>query len=590
MKQMTQRDRSDDKQTIKDFWEAGKVDRYGFVMSWLSPLSTVGLGIAIPYCIGKILASLAQPGGTINQYVILLIVFSVLTVVWNKVTFAAYLNWQPKVMAQLQANALTHLMHRGLGFHNNQVAGKLVSDALDYPSAFSQICSTFFVDILPFLLVMVVGVVLVSLASPLIGLVLLAMTVLVIMLTFRFRRRMMPYRKKRQIAGKDVTAHLADSVVNTMTVKSFGNEHHELAEHGKLGKILLDRRLHDWGEVAKDGNYRIAGLLLFEVVFVLLVVHQVRQDPSLLATGIFAFSYTVTLTNRLFQIGNMMRTVEEALLLAAPMTELLRSEPEIKDVPGASELKVDRGEIVFDDVSFAYQDSHQQDTIFEKLDLIIKPGQKVGLVGPSGGGKSTLTKLLLRFEDIQAGSISIDGQDIRSVTQTSLHHAVGYVAQEPLLFHRTVRENIAYGKLDASDEAIWNAARQAYALDFIEALPEGLDTVVGERGVKLSGGQRQRIAIARAILKDAPILLLDEATSALDSDSEQVIQKALNELMQHRTTIVIAHRLSTIQKMDRIIVLDDGRIVESGKHSELLARNGLYARLWRHQSGGFIEE
>jgi ATP-binding cassette, subfamily B, bacterial len=222
--------------------------------------------------------------------------------------------------------------------------------------------------------------------------------------------------------------------------------------------------------------------------------------------------------------------------------------------------------------------------------LAIKPGEKIGLVGPSGGGKSTLTRLLLRFEDITSGTIAIDGQNVAGVTQQSLRRAISYVPQEPLLFHRTIADNIRYGLDDASIEDIQRAATLAYADDFIGELPEGYDTIVGERGVKLSGGQRQRIAIARAILKDAPILVLDEATSALDSESEVYIQRALWKLMENRTTIVVAHRLSTIQKMDRIIVLEDGAITEQGTHAELIKRKGTYSKLWNHQSGGFIEE
>jgi ATP-binding cassette subfamily B protein len=222
--------------------------------------------------------------------------------------------------------------------------------------------------------------------------------------------------------------------------------------------------------------------------------------------------------------------------------------------------------------------------------LRIKPGEKVGLVGPSGGGKTSLTGLLMRFMDVQEGKILIDGQDIANIRQADLRQRISYVPQEPLLFHRSLRENIRYGQLDASDKVIEGVAKLAHAHEFITQLPQGYNTLVGERGVKLSGGQRQRVAIARALLKNAPILVLDEATSALDSESELLIQDALWKLMENRTAIVIAHRLSTIQKMDRILVLEDGEIVEEGSHKELLSIDGTYARLWAHQSGGFIQD
>ena len=244
--------------------------------------------------------------------------------------------------------------------------------------------------------------------------------------------------------------------------------------------------------------------------------------------------------------------------------------------------------VSFDQVGFIHSDSH--DALFENFSLTIPAGQKVGLVGPSGAGKTTVINLLLRFIDVNHGSIKIGNQDIRDITQESLHQHIAYVPQEPVLFHRSLRDNITYGKPDATIEEVERAAKRANAYDFIDTLPSRFDTLVGERGVKLSGGQRQRIAITRAILKDAPILVLDEATSALDSESEKLIQDSLDELMKGRTSIVIAHRLSTIAKLDRIIVLDNGQIAEDGTHRQLLAQGGIYAKLWRHQSGGFIEE
>jgi ATP-binding cassette subfamily B protein len=287
--------------------------------------------------------------------------------------------------------------------------------------------------------------------------------------------------------------------------------------------------------------------------------------------------------------NNSLRNYNRVVGDATDLVKTLSQEPEIKDPEQPEPSRMGRGDIMFDSVTFAHDGA--DDAVFKNLQLHLKPGEKIGLVGHSGSGKSTFTRLLLRFSDVLSGRVLIDGQDISKVTQADLHRQIAYVPQEPLLFHRTIRENIAYGDLDASDEAVEAAARMASAHDFIMALPQGYDTLVGERGVKLSGGQRQRVAIARAMLKNAPVLVLDEATSALDSESEVLIQAALWKLMEGRTAIVIAHRLSTIQKMDRIVVLDNGKIVEEGSHKELIAKqNGTYAKLWAHQSGGFMDD
>jgi ATP-binding cassette subfamily B protein len=272
---------------------------------------------------------------------------------------------------------------------------------------------------------------------------------------------------------------------------------------------------------------------------------------------------------------------------ASPISEVLLSPLAVVDAPKSKKLTVTKGELAFRHVAHRYEAGSP--AVFEDLNLEIPAGQSVGIVGRSGGGKTTLTNLLLRFSDSDDGTIAIDAQDIHKVSQRSLRRQISYVPQESQLFHRSIGENIAYGNQKAGVKAIIAAAKRAHIWDFIQSLPDGLDTQVGERGLKLSGGQRQRIAIARAILKDAPILVFDEATSALDSESEQRIQESIDELIKHKTSLIIAHRLSTIQKLDRIIVLDRGQVVQDGTHAELATQKGLYASLWNRQSGGFIK-
>ncbi len=579
-----------DKLAIRHFWRLCAQHKRLFVFTWFIPISNIGMGVVVPFLIGKILGSLAKPNADSAPFIGWLVITSIFTVAINYIAFKNYFELQPRVMSDLDNEALNALLKRGASFHNNRISGKLVSDVSDYAAGFMLLSNAFFVDILPFIAVVAFGMVLVGINSLPLGLLLLIMTSVVIMSAIRFRLKMKPQRIKRQAAGKKMIGHIADTIVNNQTVKTFGTEQYEMQLHGKLAATLQRLRMTDWHAMAGDGSKRLAGLFIFEIAFVIILTWEVHQNPALLATGIFAFSYTVMLTSRLFQVGNMMRQVEESLLQIAPMTEILQEPIEITDKLNAPQLIPGGGEVAFHSVVFRYLDAASKDVVFHDLNITVKAGEKVGLVGPSGGGKTTLTKLLLRFEDVTSGSITIDGQNIADVTQASLRRSIAYVSQEPLLFHRSISDNIAYGDINATLEQIQAAAKKASADGFIRKLPDGYETIVGERGVKLSGGQRQRVAIARAILKEAPILVLDEATSALDSVSEKVIQSALTELMSNKTALVIAHRLSTIQKLDRIIVLDEGGVVEDGTHAELLEKDGLYAKLWAHQSGGFIEE
>jgi ATP-binding cassette subfamily B protein len=290
----------------------------------------------------------------------------------------------------------------------------------------------------------------------------------------------------------------------------------------------------------------------------------------------------------LFEFNQIYRQIESALTEAAQFTALLEVRPTVLDPERPTVPARRHAAVVLERVSFAYPGQAQP--LFRGLDLAVADGERLGLVGRSGGGKTTVIRLLLRLADVDAGRILIGGEDIAGWRQADLRAQIAYVPQDPQMFHRTLRENIAFGRPGATDREIRAAAAAAHVLEFAEALPDGFDTLVGERGVKLSGGQRQRVAIARAILRDAPILLLDEATSALDSESEALIQTALWDLMSGRTAVVVAHRLSTVARMDRLVVLDRGVIVEEGAHPDLLARGGTYAGLWARQSGGFLAE
>lgn len=302
---------------------------------------------------------------------------------------------------------------------------------------------------------------------------------------------------------------------------------------------------------------------------------------------VVAFTYYTNATRIMFEFNQIYRRLESSMTEAGQFTELLLDQPVVLDPPSPEPLLSKAADVRFEQVTFAHAGAKP---LFERLDLDVSSGAKIGLVGRSGGGKTTLGRLLLRMTDIDSGRILIGGQDITKLRQADLRSLIAYVPQDPAMFHRTLRENIAFARPDATEAEIRRAAEAAHVTEFADGLADGFDTMVGERGVKLSGGQRQRVALARAILRDAPILLLDEATSALDSESEVLVQKALWHLMEGRTALVVAHRLSTVATMDRLVVLDRGRIVEQGTHQQLLASEGTYAKLWQHQSGGFLDD
>jgi len=382
-------------------------------------------------------------------------------------------------------------------------------------------------------------------------------------------------------------AKVADSIANAETVRAFAREPDEARIHadnvGDYGAKA--QRSWDYQNTRVDMVTAPMFVITNTLGLIVALATSARTGASLEAVFI-TFTYYATATRVVWEFNRIYRNLEGALTDAAQFAELLLDPPAVVDDVAAEPFAPASFSVEMKDVSFRY--GAEQALLFNRFSLRIDAGTKVGLVGRSGGGKTTLTRLLLRFADVERGEIRVGDQSVARIPQAALRESIGYVPQDPSMFHRSVADNIRVGRPGATDAEVRWAAELAHAAEFIEALPNGYDTLVGERGVKLSGGQRQRVAIARAILKDAPILVLDEATSSLDSESEALIQEALWTLLAGRTAIVIAHRLSTVRRMDRLVVIERGAIVEQGTHDDLVAADGIYASLWAHQSGGFL--
>ncbi|HSX42938.1 MAG TPA: ABC transporter ATP-binding protein [Candidatus Saccharimonadales bacterium] len=503
-----------------------------------------------------------------------------------------WLDWslEGNVERDMAREVFDHLQQQSATFHANTFGGSMVSHTSKLLGSYIRFADTTIFMVAPMVVTLLFVTIILGFHSFWYAATLFVFAIFYTVSSFYVTGPARRLGAEQAARESEQTGVLADAITNVMAIKSFAG----LGQENKRFARATDRTRQSLfvmaGAHQKQQVYFGVVLSGLWIIALTMAVFGVVNHHANIATAFLILNYTSTITTQLFQFSNnALRTYNRALGDAADMIETLHITPEIQDPEHPVVAHMPEGNIRFQDVTFKHDGS--DGALFQGLNLHIKPGEKVGLVGHSGSGKTTFTRLLLRFSDIQSGSITIDGQDITSVTQDDLRRHIAYVPQEPLLFHRSIAENIAYGAPGASKQAIEAAARMAHAHEFIATLPEGYNTLVGERGVKLSGGQRQRIAIARAMLKNAPILALDEATSALDSESEVLIQQALWKLMEGRTAIVIAHRLSTIQKMDRIIVLDNGSIVEEGSHKELIAqKNGIYARLWAHQSGGFIEE
>lgn len=413
-------------------------------------------------------------------------------------------------------------------------------------------------------------------------LVLAAVLVVLTAYNLRANLRMKAIFRENRVRISNVNSRVEDSLAGIRVVKGFAAEDVEKDKFRTSNDAYLDSKVRMYRAM---GTYQAGIAALMGALYTVIVclggwlIARGQMQPQDLAT--FAL-YITLFTTPIDNILNFTETFQKAIAGFRRFEEMLVAEPDVKDAPGARPLAVTRGAISYRGVHFSYDEGPE---VLHGLDLTVRPGSTVALVGPSGGGKSTICALLPRFYDVRAGSVLIDGQDVRDVTVRSLRQAIGIVQQDVYLFDGTIAENIAYGRPDATADEIREAAREANIEEFVESLPDGFETMVGERGARLSGGQKQRIAIARVFLKDPQVLILDEATSALDNESERAVQRSLARLSHGRTTIVIAHRLSTIKGADEIVTIDHGRVAEKGTHDELLARGGTYARYYRMQFG-----
>lgn len=582
------------RRVLSYYWrQARKYPKSGIAVFVLYSLGSVLAYTVVPIFYKEIIdvvsTNEARTADVASQLIILLLWIGGTIALYNSLFRAAdycIAYFQSKVLFELSEYTLLGIQKHSYSFFANTFSGSIVTKAKRFVWAFSTIHSRITFSFV-FHGVQVIGAVVVMfLVAPILAIFYLAWIFLYAMIVAFFIKKKLPYNLIEANADSLVTARYADIIGNILTIKLFSMGSSERRSFTVLTSQQEKKRRKAWN--VENIQILIQGALfgLLEIGLVSGSVWLWFHNEITVGTVVLLQIYVIGTFNAIWDFGRALSDMAKALADAQEMVEIFEQQPSVKDPIDPEKCRIKEGDIEFRDVSFFYEKGNKK--VFENFNLSIRSGEKVGLVGHSGAGKTTITKILLRFADISDGSVLIDDQDIRHIRQDDLRSAVSYVPQETILFHRTLRENIAYGKPNATDKEIVAVAKKAHAHEFIDKLPKGYDTLVGERGIKLSGGERQRVAIARAILKDAPILVLDEATSSLDSMSEQYIQEALAELMKEKTTIVIAHRLSTIQKMDRILVVENGKIVEEGKHNALVEKNGVYAMFWKQQAGGFI--
>ncbi len=574
------------------YWDTAREYKYALFGLFICIVFTGSLALITPLfykqLFDMIVTAKDLPGTAPHLVIILFYILAANSINWVFNRTASYFDtyFHSRMTARVRQKSFDYLLKHSYTFFANTFGGALVQKTNRLAKSFERILDRLLWD-LTNLLVRIIGITAALwYFNRTIALVFISWITAFIFLHFFLSHWKLKYDVIRAAKDSHTTAVLADAITNHTAIQIFTGFIHESKRYRDVTE--------DYAKSSRTSSYigntidaiQASFFVLVEFFILYLAISYWKQGILTLGTIVLIQSYLGIIIGRLWDLGRVVRDIYESVGDAKEMVALLELPHEIKDAPEAPLLRVPQGKIEFKNVSFKF---HQKRDVIRNITLTIKPGEKIALIGPSGAGKSTLIRLLFRFYETGSGEIRIDGQNIAQVKQDSLRSHLSLVPQDPVLFHRTLLDNIRYGKKDAKPADVRKAAHYAHCDDFIDHLPKQYETYVGERGIKLSGGERQRIAIARAMLKNAPILVLDEATSSLDSHSEMLIQDALEKLMQGKTTIVIAHRLSTIRKMDRIIVLDKGRIIEEGTHVRLLKKNSsLYRKLWSLQSQGFV--
>jgi ATP-binding cassette subfamily B protein len=549
-------------------------------------------GILLPYALGVITRGVSGARGdsiavveAMRAPLMLFLGLCLGEVLFGRLAGAVQIRLGPRQRQNVTRNLYHYLQHHSHRYFGNHFAGALAHRISETAMGVTQTLWSMITEFWPVIIVFSVSIALLAQAHRQLAAFVALWAVSFIGISYLLARRCKPHAFEASSARSETTGQIVDAVTNLSSARLFARLgfERELLEQSLSRELKAVRRSNGYNERVRWFQFGAAAVLKGGVFYYALTLWG-RGEIGV-GDFVMAVSLSLLIINEARNLSRRFLEFFEYIGNVANGVHTIVRPHELIDAPQARAAVIARGAIQLRALEFGYTPERK---VFERLDLAIPAGQRVGLVGFSGSGKSTFVSLLLRLYDAQGGQILIDGMDIRDMTQDALHSQIGLIPQDPSLFHRSLMENIRYGRPDASDEEVIEAARQAHAHDFINQISDGYQSQVGERGVKLSGGQRQRIAIARVILKNAPVLILDEATSSLDSITEQAIQKTLDTVMRNKTVIVVAHRLSTIAHLDRILVFDQGRIVEDGSHAELLARCGHYYRLWNRQAGGFV--